>query len=447
MIDLDDRDDILPRPARPRKTAVIAIGAILIVILAGGGLLLHSALDTDPPDLTVPKDLATIGADPPPAIADPGDRSSYFAKPSEPPPAEPPPAPVPLLAPLPAEPAPFVPPAAWKAPITLMPAAPTSPADAMAPGYPQLGSTSGLSTATNHPAALPVRQFSNLPQESAIQSSSERAPLAGYDPAQFAPAAATDRASHAAALASLARREPQAPGAGAGAGVPASPFAQADSAALYGSKAVIVQASQDAPRNVSRLRTPTSGRTLSPGTIVQAVLTTGVNSDLPGSFNARVTRTVWDEIDGDVPLIPQGSLITGTVASQVEYGEERAFLVAKYIRLAGTNAYLDVGGVSASALDGTAGVPAEVNNHYGRTIGVGILTAVLGAGSAVARAGIDDDRNSIQSESIASGATELQRVGGQFLQRELRIRPTLTAKPGDQFSFILNRELAFGEAP
>lgn len=448
MVDLDDRDDVLPRPARPRKVAVLTVGAVLIAILAGGGLLLHSAYDTDQPDLTVSKNLATIGAEAPPAITDPGDRSTYFARPADPPAAAPPPAPAPIPAPLPATPAPFVPPAAWKAPIALMPATSTTPAAAVAPGHRRLGDTSGLSAPLTRPATPSVGQFSNLPHGSAIQSSTEFAPLAGYELAQFTPvAAAGDRTSHAAALAPLTPRDPQAPGAGVGAGVPASPFAQGDSAALYGSKAGIVQASQDASRNVSRLRTPNSSRTLSPGTIVQAVLTTGVNSDLPGSFNARVTRTVWDEIDGDVPLIPQGSLITGTVASQVEYGEERAFLVAKYIRLAGTNANLDVGGVSASALDGTAGVPADVNNHYGRTIGVGLLTAVLGAGSAIARAGIDDDRNSVQSESIASGTTELQRVGGQFLQRELRLRPTLTAKPGDQFSFILNRELAFGEGP
>ncbi|MEQ9162094.1 MAG: TrbI/VirB10 family protein, partial [Ilumatobacter fluminis] len=153
--------------------------------------------------------------------------------------------------------------------------------------------------------------------------------------------------------------------------------------------------------------------------------------------------TVFDEIDGGIALIPQGSLITGTVSTQVEYGEERAFLVAQYIRIAGTNHYLDLGGVSAAGLDGTAGIHADVNNHYGRALGVGILTALLGTSSAVARAGLDDDRDSIEAESIAGGAVELQRVGGRFLERELRLRPTLTAKPGDQIAFILNRELQF----
>jgi type IV secretion system protein VirB10 len=460
MADLDDQTDDMPRPARPRGATVLLVGGILAVILAGGGYLLHTGFDSDEPDLPTQKNLATIGADPPPAISDPGDRATYFAPPPEPMPA-PPMAPVPE----PAAPAPFVPPASWSAPIALIPSPDSAGRGAGSPGYARPATPASRSAQTSGSAGYPQHRAFSLPQETAVQGASAFTPAA-YTPMAYSPDSAAAPGSYGSAgpgsdisllarptrgtaLQSLASDQSQRAGQGEEPSLAGreSPFAEGDSAPLYGTKAGIVQASQNAGRNVSRLRTPSSSRTLSPGTIVHAVLTTGINSDLPGSFNARVTRTVWDEVTGEVPLIPQGSLITGSVASQVEYGEERAFLVAKYIRLAGTNAHLDIGGMSGSALDGTAGVPAEVNNHYDRTIGVGILTAILGAGSAVARAGIDDDRNSIQSESIASGTTELQSVGGQFLQRELRLRPTLTAKPGDQFSFILNRELQFGDRP
>ncbi len=459
MAHVDDQTDDLPRPARPRGATVLLVGGILATILAGGGLLLHSAFESDQPDLTAPKELATIGADPPPAIDDPGDRSAYFA-----PPPEAPPAPTVVPDTSPAPPPPFVPPSSWSAPIALIPSPGTAGRGAGTPGYGRPGvPVSGSPQTPGSVGQLQHRSLA-LPPATAVQGATAFSPAA-FNPSTYSADASAapgidGSAGPGSGISLLARptraTAPQFPTSGqpqvarlAEEPSPAgqeSPFAEGDSAPLYGAKAGIVQASQNAGRNVSRLRTPSSSRTLSPGTIVHAVLTTGINSDLPGSFNARVTRTVWDEVTGEIPLIPQGSLINGSVASQVEYGEERAFLVAKYIRLAGTNAFLDIGGMSGSALDGTAGVPADVNNHYGRTIGVGILTAILGAGSAVARAGIDDDRNSIQSESIASGTSELQRVGGQFLQRELRLRPTLTAKPGDQFSFILNRELQFGEA-
>src|SRR5690606_24482569 len=58
-----------------------------------------------------------------------------------------------------------------------------------------------------------------------------------------------------------------------------SPFRTADTAALYGRKAGIMQASLAGDRNTSRLRVPQSRLTLSPGTIIHAALTTAVNTD------------------------------------------------------------------------------------------------------------------------------------------------------------------------
>lgn len=424
MVDDLFQDETLPRPARPRKSAVLAIGLVLVAILAGGGWLLRSTFNGDTPRASARQELATPSADPPPAIAPLGDRSAYFAPPP-PDVADEEPDPAPSIG----EPQAVVRPAAWDSPITLIAAG--------ADGQPGTGSRPASSGTPAMRTALPQGMPQGLPLPFAAARAGEGAP--GADTGQLK--AALDAMRIGAQTSLDADRPAFEP---AGSASPAqSPFQGADTAALYGRKAGVVQASLASGRNTSRIRVPESRLTLSPGTIVHAVLTTAVNTDLPGAFNARVTRTVYDEIDGGIVLIPQGSLITGTVSTQVEYGEERAFLVAQYIRIAGTNHYLDLGGVSAAGLDGTAGIHADVNNHYGRALGVGILTALLGTSSAVARAGLDDDRDSIEAESIAGGATELQRVGGRFLERELRLRPTLTAKPGDQIAFILNRELQF----
>lgn len=425
----DDRleEESLPRPARPRKLAAVAVGLTFVGIVFGGGALLRSAFYDDETPTADSGGLATPTADPPPTIGSAGDRAAYFA-----PPPPPPPPPVPEALPDVVEPPPaFVRPSAWDAPISLIPVGgarragggqPPSPFSlantAASPLFAPQPATPVATGLAPPPAAAPLSS-ALLPMPAAVEMLAD----AGTRP-PFLPVA--DRSTEAPAL---------------------SPFAAGDAAgnaaALYGQKAGLVQATMAGNRNASRLHIPSSRLSLSPGTIVHAVLATGVNTDLPGQFNARVTRTVYDEIDGGIALIPQGSLITGVVSSQVQYGEQRAFLVAQYLRLAGTNHWLDLGGNSASALDGTAGVPADVNNHYGRAVVVGILTAILGTGSAVTRAGLDDDQDSVQSESIASGTNELQRVGGQFLQRELRLNPTLTARPGDELSFILNRELQF----
>src|SRR3546814_11497367 len=98
----------------------------------------------------------------------------------------------------------------------------------------------------------------------------------------------------------------------AGSASPAqSPFQGADTAALYGRKAGVVQASLASGRNTSRLRVPESRLTLSPGTILHAVLPTAVNTHLPGAFNPRVTRPVYDEIASRILLNPAGTLPPG----------------------------------------------------------------------------------------------------------------------------------------
>src|SRR3546814_13013764 len=81
MVDDLFQDETLPRPARPRKSAVLAIGLVLVAILAGGGWLLRSAFNGDTPRASARQELATPSADPPPAIAPLGDRSAYFAPP------------------------------------------------------------------------------------------------------------------------------------------------------------------------------------------------------------------------------------------------------------------------------------------------------------------------------------------------------------------------------
>ncbi|MCB1057848.1 MAG: hypothetical protein KDD11_20295, partial [Acidobacteria bacterium] len=43
------------------------------------------------------------------------------------------------------------------------------------------------------------------------------------------------------------------------------------------------------------------------GTLIPAVLTSGINSDLPGQTTALVRRNVYDSITGRYLLIPQGT--------------------------------------------------------------------------------------------------------------------------------------------
>ncbi len=63
------------------------------------------------------------------------------------------------------------------------------------------------------------------------------------------------------------------------------------------------------------------------GSIIPAVLLSGINSDLPGAVVAQVRETVYDYVSARHVLIPQGSRLVGRYDSQVAYGQERVLVV------------------------------------------------------------------------------------------------------------------------
>ena len=76
-----------------------------------------------------------------------------------------------------------------------------------------------------------------------------------------------------------------------------------------------------------RLKPRPSPWTLSAGTIIPAVLVTGLNSDLPGMVIAQVTENVSDTATGRTVLVAQGARLIGRYDSLVAYGQRRALLI------------------------------------------------------------------------------------------------------------------------
>jgi type IV secretory pathway VirB10-like protein len=61
----------------------------------------------------------------------------------------------------------------------------------------------------------------------------------------------------------------------------------------------------------SKLQAPVSPWTINEGTVIQAALLFGVNSDYPGDLVARIERPLYDSATGRYPLIPAGSKLIG----------------------------------------------------------------------------------------------------------------------------------------
>ena len=63
--------------------------------------------------------------------------------------------------------------------------------------------------------------------------------------------------------------------------------------------------------------------TVTAGSIIPAVLVSGINSDLPGPILAQVSESVLDSATGKYLLVPQGSRLIGVYENASTYGQQR----------------------------------------------------------------------------------------------------------------------------
>ena len=71
------------------------------------------------------------------------------------------------------------------------------------------------------------------------------------------------------------------------------------------------------------LHPPASPYTVMTGSVIPAVMVSGINSDLPGPLVAQVSENVFDSATGKSLLIPQGSRLVGVYRNASNYGQQR----------------------------------------------------------------------------------------------------------------------------
>ena len=113
------------------------------------------------------------------------------------------------------------------------------------------------------------------------------------------------------------------------------------------------------------------------GTVIQASLVSGINSDLPGNVTAMVTANVYDWSDPRVCLIPQGSRLFGIYDSNVDFAQKR--IQVKWSRLIYPDgSTIDLGGMAGTDKQGYGGLRDKFYGHYGRMMTAAVLTTAFG---------------------------------------------------------------------
>ena len=187
---------------------------------------------------------------------------------------------------------------------------------------------------------------------------------------------------------------------------------------------------------------PISNHELFAGSVIPAVMLTGIDSDLPGTITAQVRQTVYDSLNAGVVLIPQGTRLVGEYSSDVAYGQRRV-LVAWNRLIFPNGAMMNLNGMSGTDGEGEAGFRDQVDNHYMRIFGSAVLMSLLGVGAQLSQPQNSGALNtpSASQQAASELAEEMDNVGTNLLNKNLSIQPTLTIRPGYAFNVLVNRTM------
>lgn len=172
------------------------------------------------------------------------------------------------------------------------------------------------------------------------------------------------------------------------------------------------------------------------GTMIQAVLETAINTDLPGAIRALVSEDVHS-YDGSRILIPRGSRVIGAYNDSTDLGQRRAMIVWNRLILP-DNQTVEIGAYGGDAI-GRSGVEGAVNTHFGARFGSAALISLIGLAPAIALADEDDD----DSTSDVADAISQNMMGAtsSALDDYLNRQPTIAIKQGSLVTIMVDRDL------
>ena len=172
------------------------------------------------------------------------------------------------------------------------------------------------------------------------------------------------------------------------------------------------------------------------GTLIDAVLESAIQSDLPGQIRAIVSRPVHS-MDLSKVLVAAGDRLIGSYRSGIVQGQTRVFVVwERLLRANGVS--IQLASVGTDAL-GRSGVEGSVDTHFFERFGSSLLLSLIdgaiaagvqAAGDRDATVAIDGGRNFSRSAEIA-------------LENSINIPPTIHVDQGARIKVFVGRDLDF----
>ena len=168
------------------------------------------------------------------------------------------------------------------------------------------------------------------------------------------------------------------------------------------------------------------------GTLIPAVLETGIDTDVPGYVRAVVSQDVRS-FDGSRVLIPRSSRLIGEYKAATQAGQRRAYLMwTRLVRPDGVSIAL---ASPAADFSGQAGIGGQVNSHFFSRFGSAILLSILGGAGSLFTSGASTVVVSSGGQSAASVAA----------QHDGNRPPTIKVQQGQPIRVFTARDLIFSD--
>lgn len=180
--------------------------------------------------------------------------------------------------------------------------------------------------------------------------------------------------------------------------------------------------------------------TLWQGSIFEAVLTSELNTDLPGEITARIAKNVYSSQDGRYLLIPQNSVVYGTYNSSISYSQSRV-QVAWHTLIRPDGYQIQLGNMNATDAKGASGLSGFVNDHpvaYLKAIG---LMSVFSIVNSEFESAVGNTNNQYVQNIMANSQQVTNELADKLIDRAMNVQPTIKIKSGTKINIVVNQNL------
>ena len=177
-----------------------------------------------------------------------------------------------------------------------------------------------------------------------------------------------------------------------------------------------------------------------PGTIIHAVMVSGINTDYPGAITARVLNNVYDSKTGKNLLIPSGTILRGSYSSaSIGISRTQIAWTEMIINRDGLDYLITLGSMAGVDRKGYSGIKGTLNDHYFsyiRAMGLSSLFTVLNQNVYKYS---NAQKSAAKRELIAENQDLVNGLTDKLLDRALEIEPTITISPGTLVSVDVDK--------